>query len=76
MYDDHTKYGSRLKIQSTCNEIVAARFKWDSMYSDVQTFWYKWKICQISAGKLRKSEIVHHIRSNKPLKRCQIVLFN
>ena len=28
----------------------------------------------VSAGKLRKGEIFHHIRSNKPLERCQIDL--
>ena len=74
MYDCHTKQGSHLKIDPTWEEIKSSGFKWDSMCSDVRTFWHKWEICQISAGKLRKCEIVYHIRSNKPLERCQIDL--
>ena len=74
IYDCHTKQGSHLKIEPTWEEIKASGFKWDCMYSDVRTFWHKWEICQISAGKLRKGEIVHNIRSNKPLERCQIDL--
>ena len=51
IYDCHTKQGSHLKIEPTWEEIKASGFKWDCMYSDVRTFWHKWEICQISAGK-------------------------
>ena len=62
IYDCYTKQGSHLKIEPTWEEIKSSGFKWDCMYSDVRIYWYKWEICQISAGKLRKGEIVHHIR--------------
>ena len=46
----------------------------DSIYGDLRNFWFKCQIWQESSGKLRKEKIVHHIRSSKPLERCQIGL--
>ena len=57
MYDSHTKYGNHLKTLQTSYEIGTVGIKWDCVYSDTWALWYKWDICQISAGKQRKSEL-------------------
>ena len=68
------KTGSHLKIQATLDQILAEGYKCDSNYGDVRNFWFKCQIWQVSSWKLRKEEIIHHIRSSKPLERCQIDL--
>ena len=74
IYEWHVKTGSHLKIQATLDQILAEGYKSDYIYGDVRNFWFKCQIWQINSGKLRKGEIVHHIRSSKPLERCQIDL--
>ena len=74
IYERHVKTRSHLKIRATLDHILAEEYKWDSIYSDVKNFWFKCQIWQVISGKLRKREIVHYIRSLKPLERCQIDL--
>ena len=71
IYEWHVKAGSDLKIQATLDQILTEGYKWDSIYGDVRNFWFKCQIWKVSSGKLRKWEIVHHIRSSNPLERCQ-----
>ena len=74
IYEWHVKTWSHLKIQATLDQILAEGYKWDSIYGNARNFCFKCQIWQVSSGKLRKGEIVYHIRNSKPLERCQIDL--